>query len=421
MAWGENTNHQASIPFLPDTPIGVHYTSIATSGIHAAAVLSTGQIQTWGSNTYGQMTIPAPLVTSQFTKVGVGTTHTMALRIDGSLFAWGSNSHGQCNVPPLPAGVVYRDFAACDNHSVALRSDGAAVAIGPDAFGCTVLPPLLTGMTYTGVDVRYAKTLLVRSDGNLIYAGTTYSGNSLVPALPPGLRYVEAAGSHNYNTALRSDGSVVAWGSFGPGVSTWRPIPTLPFGVYFVELDGGYSFTVLRRSDGLADACGIVGPAYPPPPLQPGTSYVEVTAGNGLFAARVGPTSTYVGIAPGCSGSRPASRLVPRDTPHIGRTFELTLFDVPDNLALLAFGWQSISPVSLAVVGAPGCLLHVQVDGTVLLPGQANQARWLLPIPYVPSLVGTRFFNQALLLDANSGNGLGAVLSDAAEAVIGGG
>ncbi len=420
-AWGDNGFHQAAVPYLPESPAGVRHRAIATTNLHAVVVLSDGSIQSWGDNYYNQIPVPAALASSRFTKVGAGFTHTIALRDDGNLFAWGANNFGQCNVPPLPPLVTYRDMAVSDNHAVALRSDGSAVAFGPDAFGCTAIPALPTGVTYTDVDVRYGKSLLVRSDGALAYAGTQWHGDHLIPPLPSGLRYVEASCAHTYSLALRSDGTVVAWGSFVSSSLAWRPIPTLPTGVYYVEVDGGYGFTILRRSDGQVVTCGIVGDVFTAPPLQPGTSYVEVTAGNDTCAARVGPTSTYVGIAPGCSGSRPAARLVPRDTPHIGRTLEVTLFDVPEDLALLAFGWQQIAPLSLASVGAPGCLVHVQVDATALLSGQGNQVRWQLPIPFVPSLVGIRFYNQALVLDANAGNGLGAVLSDAAEAVVGAG
>ncbi len=52
------------------------------------------------------------------------------------------------------------------------------------------------------------------------------------------------------------------------------------------------------------------------PPLRAGESYVEISAFWYSSAARLGPTSSYVSFALGCAGSRPAARLIPRDTPR---------------------------------------------------------------------------------------------------------
>jgi hypothetical protein len=205
-----------------------------------------------------------------------------------------------------------------------------------------------------------------------------------------------------------------------PNHPWWVGVPPLPWGVYYVEVDGAWEFTMLRRSDGQVTGCGNGGGlAHIVPPLEPGTSYVQISAYDMSIAGRVGPTSTYVGMAPGCAGSRPATRLVPRDTPKIGRTLQVTLFDLPVSTAVMALAWQRVTPLDLAFLGMPGCGWHTAIDGTAILTGQNGQARWSLPIPDVASLVGFRFYNQALVLDPAAGNGFGAVVSDAAEAVIG--
>ncbi len=157
------------------------------------------------------------------------------------------------------------------------------------------------------------------------------------------------------------------------------------------------------------------------PPLDPNTSYVEIEGSLGYMSvARVGPTCTYVSFAQGCAGSMPPSRLVPRDTPRIGKIHEVTLFDLPHSLAVLVFGFQRLAtPVPLAFAGMPGCDLHTTIDVTFPLAGANNQAKWFLAIPDDPTLVGFHFYNQALVFDANAGNPLGAVMSNAAEGVIG--
>ena len=96
----------------------------------------------------------------------------------------------------------------------------------------------------------------------------------------------------------------------------------------------------------------------------------------------------------------------------------MTEFDLPANLAFMVFGFSSSSPTSLASFGMPGCDRHVTVDGAVVLLGQDQQAKYRLPIPDSPALVGVRFYNQAVVVDP-SANALGAVMSDAAEGVIG--
>lgn len=105
-----------------------------------------------------------------------------------------------------------------------------------------------------------------------------------------------------------------------------------------------------------------------------------------------------------------------------GPVLQVTFDRLPANAALLAFGWNRLSPpVSLASLGLPNCSAPVYPDAVVFLAGTAGKAQCTLSIPYAPSLVGVRFHHQAIVLDPGAGNPLGAVLSDAAEAVVGGG
>lgn len=138
------------------------------------------------------------------------------------------------------------------------------------------------------------------------------------------------------------------------------------------------------------------------------------------YQVRVGPVSAYTSFAAGCSGSLAASRLVPRDTPRVGATHRITLFDLPMNVALLGMGLQpSTGPVPLASLGMPGCHLQIHVDAATVLVGANQQAVFELAIPDATALVGVRFFHQALVLDGAAPNAFGAVMSDAAEGVVG--
>jgi hypothetical protein len=189
--------------------------------------------------------------------------------------------------------------------------------------------------------------------------------------------------------------------------------------VYYVQVDGGSPHAVARRSDGQIVVFGVIQRGEDRiPELLPGTSYVDIDARYNQTITRVGPTSTYVAIATGCAGSTRAARLVPRDTPRIGATLEVNLFDLPASAAFLCMGWSTTAPQPLDAIGMPGCAVHITADAAVFLAGQQNTATWQLPIPNDPNFVGARFYNQAVVLDP-SANPAGAVISDAAEAVIG--
>jgi hypothetical protein len=99
---------------------------------------------------------------------------------------------------------------------------------------------------------------------------------------------------------------------------------------------------------------------------------------------------------------------------------QVTLFDLPNDIAVLGMSFQRLSaPVDLGFLGMPGCSLAISPDAVVGIVGQGGKAKWQLPIPYKPSLVGVRFYNQAIVLDVGAGNPLGAVMSDAMEGVVG--
>jgi hypothetical protein len=127
-----------------------------------------------------------------------------------------------------------------------------------------------------------------------------------------------------------------------------------------------------------------------------------------------------VTVANGCAGSLPASALVPRDTPRIGKTLVVLLDRLPQDLAVVGLGWNLLtSPLSLAGLGAPGCAWHVTPDALVPLAGTGGRARIVMPIPFSSSLIGATFHEQALVLDP-AANALGVVVSAAATGWIGG-
>ncbi|MFK8003731.1 MAG: hypothetical protein AB8H86_29475 [Polyangiales bacterium] len=415
ICWGDERHIKGDLHELPGSYQGqptATYVDMAVGWSHALALLSDGTAVGFGVDANGMTTFPTLPPNVHYTRVFGSLFRSGALRSDGELVIFGQPGIWN-NVPPLPPGVEYVDAALSTIHTVALRSDGEAVAWGSNGFGATAIPPLPAGAHYIAVDGDYGRTSLLRSDDTVIGLGPAW--NYTAPTPPAGVHFVDVACCDTYDVVLRSDGTVVTWGS-----TPFVPAPVLPWGVYYVEIDGGSRQAALRRSDGQVVHLGSN--LYESQRLAPGTSYVQLSNYDTTSGARVGPETTFTGIGPGCAGTLPPARLVPRDTPRIGRTFELTVFDLPADLALLGMSIAvPAAPSPLASLGMPGCDWHIGLDGTALLQGQDGSASFELAIPDVPLLVGTRFQHQVLVLDpgVNAGLGIGAVVSDAMEGVIG--
>src|SRR5262249_22946959 len=154
-------------------------------------------------------------------------------------------------------------------------------------------------------------------------------------------------------------------------------------------------------------------------------AYRSVSGGgggsSGHTGALVGAPSTYSRFAPGCSGSNTASTLVPIDTPEVGKTFSVGLDQVPADAAVMVTGFSLIGvPVDLSALGMPGCLLQVPPDMIDIVVGSSHHATCSLTVPNDIWLRGFTFYQQALVLDPGAGNPMGAVMSTAAIARIGG-
>ncbi|MCA8952419.1 MAG: hypothetical protein KDE27_23110 [Planctomycetes bacterium] len=417
VGWGYNF---LSCSYVPSTPAGERWIDVVTGVGFSVGLLSDGTLRAWGDNTYSQLNAPALPAGLRYTQVSAGYVHGAAIRSDGALVSWGFNHTGQCNVPPLPAGVTYTAVSAGDVHTVALRSDGSAIGFGDNTWGEITIPPLPPGQTYTQVDCTYQGTALLRSDGEIVVAGGTYASLRTVPPLPTSIVYTDVAFGAQIAAGLRSDGELELWGPYNPSSPFYHALPPLPFGVVHVQVTVNDRLVVARRSDGQLVFAGLGLGDAEPWPLLPGESYVDVDAYGRNASGRVGPTSTYVTFENGCAGSTNSARLVPRDTPRIGSPLEVTLFDLPQNLAIMLFALARVPRVSLAPYGMPGCSTVLGgASAAYLIAGQNGQARSRLSIPNDPGLVGLRFLNQALVLDSGANNSLGAVLSDAAEGVVG--
>lgn len=147
-------------------------------------------------------------------------------------------------------------------------------------------------------------------------------------------------------------------------------------------------------------------------------------AGNFAIAA------TFQTFGTGCPGSAGVPSLQNQNgsLPRAGSDLWLRLSNLP-NVATVCvpfFGLSNQSfqgmqlPMGLATYGMPGCSIFTDVHSTTFLVGTLGSASWQVPIPSMPSMVGTRFFLQSLVFDPLAGNPARTVVTNAADARIGG-
>ena len=415
VAWGNDGEYQGELPPLPS---GRTYVDFDCGWFHCVGLLDDGTIQAFGSKAVGLLNVPSLPAGVTYTGVSAGLSFSVATCSNGTIRAWGDNTYGQLNVPALPSGLTYESAVAGFQHAVAIRSDGQAVTWGNPQGNVLNIPTLPPNMTYEAADADEYVTVLLRSDGVLV--PVTSSPYVVIPLPPSGEKYVkfahgDAAGA--IGAGILTNGQIMTWGP------TYPQPPALPLGVVYVDVAAGDIHVLARRSDGQVVCWGLTNSwsLCQVPVLDPGTSYLAIDADWFHSSALIGSESAFVTFASGCSGSQATCQLIPRETPQIGKTLEVYLDSVPANIAVMAMGWTPISPgVSLSGVGMPGCSIHISLDGLIALAGSGGHATWSLSIPYQPALIGVRFYNQALVLDPGASNSLGAVVSDAAEAVVGG-
>jgi alpha-tubulin suppressor-like RCC1 family protein len=119
--------------------------ALASGTFHSCAVLGTGQVHCWGSNSSGQLgdgtttdRATPTLVTgiAAAIAVGGGDNHTCAIVRGGSMQCWGNHDVGQLGqgaranrltpVPVAELGGAAVSVAAGQNHTCALLADGSA-------------------------------------------------------------------------------------------------------------------------------------------------------------------------------------------------------------------------------------------------------------------------------------------------------
>lgn len=142
-----------------------------------------------------------------------------------------------------------------------------------------------------------------------------------------------------------------------------------------------------------------------------------------------GTPATVTPFGAGCAGTAgtPVLAALGGTLPWINSNLVLELRSLPALIFRAPFGilglsrtaWGAVPlPAGLAAVGMPGCTALVSVDYIAPLVNNLGSAQWTIRLPNAAALVGMDFYVQGLVVDPQA-NAFGAVLSNAADCVIG--
>lgn len=147
---------------------------------------------------------------------------------------------------------------------------------------------------------------------------------------------------------------------------------------------------------------------------------------NRMTAIYISALESFRSFGSGCGRASGIPQLDANGSsvPVAGGSFSLKLSSLPagapTTMMLGLSNQQSGSialPLDLTFLGAPRCFLLVSAEAVYSLANTNGVALWTIDIPRNTQLVGLRFFNQGLVLDA-SANGLGIALSNGGVATI---
>lgn len=158
-----------------------------------------------------------------------------------------------------------------------------------------------------------------------------------------------------------------------------------------------------------------------------GFTYTGRTWNGTVHYTTVGASNEpgYGFFAAGCAGTLGVPGNTASSRPALNATMVATIDHLPLDVAICVLGFSRTNspfgplPLDLAPVGAPGCTLTTSIDARLVVLGNGGSASLQLALPNQATLLGARFYTQALALDPGA-NGLGGVTSDAAAAVVGG-
>jgi len=201
-------------------PQAFAYKQITAVGQHTCGLKNDGSATCWGSNSYGESTVPS----GTFTQISAGENHTCGLKSDGSAICWGAGKTNTRNSPEYGQSIVpsgtFTQLSAGYDHSCGLKSDGSVTCWGANDYGQSIVP---SGM-FTQLRAGGHHTCGLKSDHTVTCwgAGKTNTGNypESGQSIAPSGTFTQLSAGEYHTCGLKSDSSAICWGNNFIGQST---------------------------------------------------------------------------------------------------------------------------------------------------------------------------------------------------------
>ncbi|MGD8171240.1 RCC1 domain-containing protein [Vibrio sp. TRT 21S02] len=205
------------------TGIDADVTSVVGNRGAAAALKSTGEVVTFGSDSYGGI-VPASIEAELYdiTKVVAGDYSFTALRKDGKVFSWGNTDIGSITTTD---NSNIKDIFANEVAFAALKNDGSVVTWGYSKLDypsngegtgsdSSSVDFLSGGGVKTIIASRFAFAAIKQDDSVVTWGNAPYGGDSSSVDFSSGVSNIVAI--PKAFTALKKNGEVVSWGAVPP-------------------------------------------------------------------------------------------------------------------------------------------------------------------------------------------------------------
>ncbi|HET9050163.1 MAG TPA: hypothetical protein VFO60_00575 [Candidatus Dormibacteraeota bacterium] len=281
-AWGNNDYGQLgngstiAQPFpVQIMPPGSGVVSLAAGAVHSLALKSDGTILAWGGNGDGQLgdgttstTVdanPTPTAVTGITtatQIAAGSLHSLALLSTGTVEAWGRNTFGELG----DGGTTFANSST--PVAVTVLTGVSAISAGSD-FNLALASGVVSSWG-ANFDNSLGRTAGFRSSTPAAVVGTSGSGTL------SSVTSIAAATLGLHSLAILSSGAVVAWGygsngQLGNGTTTNASVPAPVSGLSGTvsQVAAGYAQSfVLQSGAGTAQNAPSAPLPFPAPALM---------------------------------------------------------------------------------------------------------------------------------------------------------